>query len=93
MYQKNTVTVSTSTTHYLQSGDSVFLESYPGISTSIKISYSDYHRVLIADSKQFSSIDINENLITIQNHNYENGQKLIHTSLSPASGLENQKIY
>jgi hypothetical protein len=48
---KNTVTVSTSTTHYLQSGDSVFLESYPGISTSIKISYSDYHRVLIADSK------------------------------------------
>jgi hypothetical protein len=90
---KNTVTVSTSTTHYLQSGDSVFLESYPGISTSIKISYSDYHRVLIADSKSFSSIDINENLINIQNHNYENGQKLIHTSLSPASGLEDQKIY
>jgi hypothetical protein len=48
---------------------------------------------LLQIQNSFSSIDINENLINVQNHNYENGQKLIHTSLSPASGLEDQKIY
>jgi hypothetical protein len=90
---KNAVTVSTSSTHSLKTGDFVYIDSYPGVSTSIKISYSDYHRVLITNPREFSYIDTNENLITIPNHKYKNGQKLIHKSLSSISGLDDQGIY
>ena len=90
---KNTVTVSTASTHFLKKDDNIILEVLSGLSTTIKVKYSDYHRKLVVNPRDFSSIDVDENLITIDNHNYENGQKLIHTSTSPASGLEDQKIY
>ena len=90
---KNTVTVSTASTHSLKKDDNITLEVLSGLTTTITIKYSDYHRRLVANPRDFSSVDIDENLITISNHNYKNGQKLIHTSSSPASGLEDQQLY
>ena len=90
---KNTVTVSTASTHSLQVDDTIVLEVLSGLTTTITVKYNDYHRRLIINPRNFSFIDLNENLITINDHNYENGQKLIHNSTSPAIGLEDQGIY
>ena len=90
---KNTVTVSTASTHFLKKDDKITLEVLSGLTTTITIKYNDYHRRLIVNPREFSSVDIEQNLITIENHNFIDGQKLIHNSTSPASGLEDQGIY
>ena len=90
---RNEITVSTGSTHLLKEGDNIDLEVVSGMTTTITIKYNDYNRRLVANPRDFSSIDIENNLITIDDHGYSSGQKLIHTSLSPATGLENEKIY
>jgi len=92
---KNIVTVSTASTHGLNTKDSIYVNSSPGISTTISIKYNDYNRRLIVNPRSFVSSDINisDDIITINNHGYENGQKIIHTSTSPCAGLSNEKIY
>jgi hypothetical protein len=92
---KNNVTVSTAQTHGLLNGDKVFIDVNPSISTSVTIKYNDYTRKLLVNPKNFTSvgIDTNTNTITIPNHRFENGQKVVHTSSSPAGGLENNKEY
>lgn len=90
---KNSVTVSLASTHNLEINDTVVIEAYSGISTTIIVKYSDYHRRLIINPRYFSSVDITNDLITIENHGYISGEKLIHTSTSPCGGLEDQGIY
>jgi hypothetical protein len=90
---RNSVTVSTASTHSLRTKDKVFLDVSSGLTTTVVVKYSDYHRRLVLNPRDFSFVDINDNLITIENHGYSNGQKLIHTSSSPAGGLEDQEIY
>lgn len=90
---KNTVTVSLGSTHNLKVNDTIFVEAYLGISTTIVVKYSDYHRKLIVNPRYFSSVDVDNNLITIIDHGYITGEKLIHTSISPSTGLEDQGIY
>ena len=92
---RNTVTVSTAGTHGLQNNDTVFVDVNPSISTSIVVKYNDYNRKLLINPKTFSSIGIDTSLnsITITNHGFINGQKVVHTSSSPAVGLQNNKIY
>lgn len=90
---KNIVTVSTATTHLLKENDSINLNISSGLTTTIFVKYDDYHRKLIVNPRDFSFIDVDNNLITITNHKYENGQKLIHTSTSPAGGLQDQEVY
>jgi len=90
---KTIVTVSTATTHLLSEGDDVFINALLGVTTSFVVKYSDYHRKLVINPRDFSDVDIVDNLITINDHGYDDGQKLIHTSTSPSSGLEDQAIY
>lgn len=90
---QNQITVSTGSTHSLKQGDNVDITVTSGITTTIIVKYNDYNRRLIANPRDFSFVDTENNLITITNHGYNNGQKLIHTSSSPATGLENEKIY
>jgi len=92
---KNTVTVSTSGTHGLLSSDTVYVDVSPSITTSFAVSYNTYNRRLVINKKAISSGDINvlKNEITIENHGFIPGQKLIYTSASPAGGLENEKMY
>jgi hypothetical protein len=90
---KNEVTVLTESNHSLEKGDKINLNIISGLSTTIVLKYNDYNQKLVINPRTFSYIDFENNLITIENHNYKTGQKLIHTSLSPANGLENEKIY
>jgi hypothetical protein len=90
---RNLVTVSVAETHGLQNNDTVFIDVNPSISTTIAVKYNDYNRKLLINPKTFSSVDTTSNSITIVNHGFVNGQKVIHTSASPATGLQNNKIY
>jgi hypothetical protein len=92
---KNTVTVSTAQTHGLLNNDIVFVDVNPSISTTFTVKYNDYNRKVLINPKDFVSAGINTitNTITILNHNFKRGQKVIHTAVTPANGLENNKEY
>jgi hypothetical protein len=92
---KNTVTVSAAQTHGLLNNDIVFVDVNPSISTTFTLKYNDYNRKILINPKDFVSVGINTltNTITISNHKFERGQKVIHTASVPAIGLENNKEY
>jgi hypothetical protein len=92
---KNTVTVSAAQTHGLLNNDIVFVDVNPSISTTFTLKYNDYNRKVLINPKDFVSAGINTitNIITILNHKFERGQKIIHTAPVPAIGLENNKEY
>ena len=92
---KNVVTVSTAQTHGLRNNDYVSVNVKSGISTIFVVRYNDSNRRLVINPRSFSSVGVNTitNSITIPNHNFINGQKLIYTSTSPSGGLVNNQIY
>jgi len=92
---KNIVTVSTGQTHGLLNNDYVYINVNSGVSTTHVIKYNDYNRKLVANPKSFASGDVNivDNSITLINHGFVNGQKVIHTSTSPSGGLVNNNSY
>jgi hypothetical protein len=92
---KNIVTVSTAQTHGLSNNDIVFVDVNPSISTTFTVKYNDYNRKVLINPKDFVSAGINTitNTITILNHNFKRGQKVIHTAVPPAHGLEDNKEY
>jgi hypothetical protein len=92
---KNIVTVSVAQTHGLLNNDIVFVDVNPSISTTFTLKYNDYNRKVLINPKDFVSAGINTltNIITISNHKFERGQKVIHTASVPAIGLENNKEY
>jgi hypothetical protein len=92
---KNIVTVSTAQTHGLSNNDIVFVDVNPSISTTFTVKYNDYNRKVLINPKDFVSAGINTitNTITILNHNFKRGQKVIHTAVTPAHGLEDNKEY
>ena len=92
---KNVVTVSTASTHGLSINDTIDIQVNPGITTIVTIKYDDYNRRIVFNPKSFTSadIDISNNTITIADHGFNSGDKVIHTSTSPSGGLLNEKIY
>jgi hypothetical protein len=87
--------IKTETNHGLANGDVIDVEIISKISTSIKVAYSNNNSRSIFNPKTFtaSNIDLVNNTISINNHSYINGSKIIHISTSPAGGLLNDEIY
>ncbi len=90
---KNVVTVSTAETHGLSLLDTVDIDVNSGITTTFVVGYNDYNRRVVINPRSFSSIDTSDSIITIDNHNYYTGQKVIYTATTPASGLIDGGIY
>ena len=92
---KNTVTVSTASTHGLVVLDNVYVDVRPSITTSFAVSYNEFNQRIIIDKKDVvaGSIDVTSNEITIPDHGYQLGQSLIYTASSPAGGLTDEKVY
>jgi len=93
--EKNIATIRTKNNHNLQVGNSVQLEVSPGIATSIVVKYNSANRRLIINPRSFggSGINTSTSIITIQNHNYSTGDKVIYTTTNPAFGLNQNRIY
>ena len=94
-FVKNTVTVSTASTHGLKTDDEVYLDVLPGITTTIVVKYNDKNRRLVVNPKSFIASDVNttNNTISIQNHGYETGEKVIYNAIVAIGGLTNDEIY
>jgi len=92
---KNYITVSTGSTHGLSLNDEISVSLKSGITTTITVKYNDYNRRIIFNPKNFTSGDVDtlNNTITIQNHGFNSGDKVIYTSSSPSGGLVDNKIY
>ena len=92
---RRNVTITTTEDHILHRGHNVFVDVNPQTTVNNKVKYNDFNRRIIVGIKTFSSSEINttNNTVGIENHNYENGDKIIHSSTNPCGGLENNKIY
>jgi hypothetical protein len=92
---RNRVTVSTGQTHELSVNHDIFLDVNPGISSAFTVKYNDFNRKIIVNPKSYSSTGINTStgVITIVNHEFINGQKVIYTSGDVAEGLTDNDIY
>ena len=93
--EKNLVTVSTASTHGLIRGDKVEIDVNASISTSVTFKYNLPNRKLVSSGLDFvaAGVGTTTNTISLDNHRLVNGQKVIHTSASPAVGLQNDKEY
>ena len=87
------VTVSTNSPSDLSPNDIVTVSVLPADDEIVKISYNKETQRLLVNPRTFSVNDIVGNFITLKNHGYYNGKKLIYTSSSPTIGLENDGIY
>ena len=92
---KNVVTVSTASSHGLTLSDNINISVKPTKVTNVSIRYNAHNRRMVANPRDFISSDVDTlvSTIAISNHNLKTGDAVIHTSSSPAGGLENQKIY
>jgi hypothetical protein len=92
---KNEVTVSTAQSHGLLNNETVFVDVNPSIAATVVLKYNDFNRKILVDPKDFEASDVNtiNNTITINDHGFRFGQKVVYTSSSPSSGLQNNKEY
>jgi hypothetical protein len=92
---KNIVTVATAATHGLSINDVIDLSVKPFTTSTIVVKYNDYNRRIVFNPKSFgaSDVSVSDNTITLTNHGYITGDKVIHTSSSPSGGLINEEIY
>ena len=92
---KNIVTITTNQSHNLLNGDEVIVDVNPSIASTFVVKYNDYNRKLVINPKDFVSSGINTdtNTITILDHGFKNGQKVIHTAIAPSIGLDNDREY
>ena len=91
----NVVTVSTASTHGLLVDDNVRITVKPNTEQVIDVRYNDYNRRIVFNPIGFTSenVNIQSNLITISNHNFVVGDKVIHTSDDSTGGLVDNKMY
>jgi hypothetical protein len=90
---KNTVTVSTASTHGLSILDNVNIDVISGIQTTYKIYYNDYNRRLCVNKRSINSVNIINNTIILNNHKFERGEKVIYETTSPIGGLVDNEFY
>ena len=93
--EKVVATVVTKEPHKLQANDVVQLSVTPGITTSFQVEFDDTTRRTFINPINFgaSAVDITRDQITIPNHGYKTGDKVIYKSSSPANPLFNNATY
>ena len=92
---KRVVTVTTDANHGIRGEHFVNIDVNPSFATTYVVKYNDTHRRVLVGIKTFSAVGVNStsNTISISNHGYESGDKVIHSSTAPCQGLQNDGIY
>jgi len=93
--KRNLVTVSTASTHGLISGNNIEVDINPENIITYKVVYNDYNRRIVINQRSFGNaeVDVDTNSITILQHGYYTGQKVIHTAATPSGGLLDNGMY
>jgi hypothetical protein len=81
--------------HGLLQKDRIQVSLTPGISTTYYVEYNETSKRTLISPRSFGSAGINTDLslITISNHKYETGDKILYTSTNPAVPLVNNQTY
>ena len=81
--------------HNLLQNDSISISLTPGISTSFNVGYDDLTKRTIINSKSFGSSSVNTttSVITLNDHRFHTGDKVIYKSTDPATPLVNNDVY
>ena len=90
---KNTVTVSTASSHGLNILDNINVDVVSKDSSTYNVFYNDFNRRFCINKRQVESVNILKNTITSENHSFERGEKVIYVSESVVGGLVDQQIY
>ena len=93
--ERHLVTVSTGETHGLEGSNTVWMDVNPSNTGINTVKYNDYNRVLLVNPQAFTAAGVNTstNAITIANHGFVTGEKIVHTAITPAAGLSDNGIY
>ena len=93
--RKNTVTVSTASTHGLNSSHKVDVFVNPANTKTITIKYDDYNRRILVNPLDFTTSGVNTSTgsIALTDHGFKGGEKVIYTASDVSEGLTNEKIY
>ena len=81
--------------HNLAAADRVSISLTPGITTSFQVEFDDTTRRTFINPLNFggSAVDIETDQITIPNHGYKTGDKILYKSSSPANPLFSNFTY
>ena len=92
---QNRVTVSTATTHGLSTGHKILFDVKPRVEKTVVVKYDDFNSNIIINPKSFEPTGINTQtgIITIENHGFSTGDKLIHTSEWSTTAFDNNTAY
>ena len=87
------VNVATSSTHGLSDKDKVLLTVKPTDTVTVDVKYDNTTRRIVFGSSTISSTNIIKNTLIISGHDFVEGDKVIYTSTSPITGLNDGQIY
>ena len=98
---KNTVTVSTSSTHGLYNYDTVYVNVNPGITTTVKVTYNKHNRKLLTNPLEFGHTGVTTSTsvsgipdsINISDHKLRTGQRVVYKSSGVVGGLVDENQY
>ena len=92
---QNRVVVSTATTHGLSTGHKVLFDVEPRVEKTVIVKYNNYTRNIIINPKNFEPTGVNTvtGVITINDHGFSTGDKLIHTSEWVNTAFDNNTPY
>ncbi len=92
---RNLVTVATASSHGLQGSNEVWIDVNPSNTGINTVKYNDYNRRIIVNPQAFIAAGVNTstNAITIANHGFVGGEKIIHTATTPSAGLSDNGVY
>ena len=93
--EKVIATVVTKEPHKLQAKDRIQLSVTPGITTSFDVQFDDTTRRTFINPLDFgaAAVDLTNDEITIPDHGYKTGDKILYKSSNPASPLFNNFTY
>jgi hypothetical protein len=90
---KNTVTVTTKSPHGLSIFDNVDVKVSNINAVQYSVFYNDYNRRICINKRLINSVDLINNIIVSENHQFTLGEKVIYVANSTIGGLIDQKIY
>lgn len=85
-------TVTCDESHNLAYGDVINFDVNPGIITSVVVKYDETSRKIIVNPKS-ASINTTTDEITVSDHGYQTGDKVLYTASSSASPLSSSESY
>ncbi len=92
---KSVVTVSTAATHGMALSDKIWVTLKPNTTGIVTVKYNTFNRRMVFNPVTFTSSDVSVtwDTITINNHDFVKGDRVVHTAVVPSGGLSNEGMY